>query len=54
MTGVQTCALPILEHSSRPGGILLQVGPSLIDMDREFRGGEIGRASCRERVCYAV
>ena len=30
-----------LEHSSRPGGILLQVGPSLIDMDREFRGGAV-------------
>ena len=27
------------DHSSRPGGILLQVGPSLIDIDGEFRGG---------------
>ena len=24
---------------SRPGGILLQVGPSLIDIDGEYRGG---------------
>ena len=23
----------------RPGGILLQVGPSLVDIDGEFRGG---------------
>ena len=27
------------DHTSRPGGILLQVGPSLIDIDGEFRGG---------------
>ena len=27
------------DHTSRPGGVLLQVGPSLIDVDREFRGG---------------
>ena len=27
------------DHTSRPGGILLQVGPSLIDVDGEFRGG---------------
>ena len=27
------------DHSSRPGGILLQVGPSLINIDGEFRGG---------------
>ena len=24
---------------SRPGGILLQVGPSLVNIDGEFRGG---------------
>ena len=29
------------DHTSRPGGILLQVGPSLIDMDREYRGGGV-------------
>ena len=28
-----------LDHTSRPGGILLQVGPSLIDVDGELRGG---------------
>ena len=27
------------DHTSRPGGILLQVGPSLINIDGEFRGG---------------
>ena len=27
------------DHSSRPGGILLQVGPSLHDIDGEYRGG---------------
>ena len=29
------------EHSSRPGGILLQVGPLLIDVDGEYRGGGV-------------
>ena len=28
-------------HSSRPGGILLQVGPSLINIDGEYRGGGV-------------
>ena len=28
-----------LDHTARPGGILLQVGPSLIDIDGEYRGG---------------
>ena len=27
--------------TSRPGGILLQVGPSLIDIDGEYRGGGV-------------
>ena len=27
------------DHTSRPGGILLQVGPSLIDVDGEYRSG---------------
>ena len=27
------------DHFSRPGGILLQVGLSLIDVDGEYRGG---------------
>ena len=29
------------DHTSRLGGILLQVGPSLIDADREYRGGGV-------------
>ena len=28
-------------HSSRPGGILLQVGLSLFDLDGEYRGGGV-------------
>ena len=30
-----------LDHTARPGGILLQVGPSLIDIDREYRDGGV-------------
>ena len=30
-----------LDHMSCPGGILLQVGPSLINIDREYRGGGV-------------
>ena len=30
-----------LDHTSRPGGVLLQVGPSLIDIDGEYRGGGV-------------
>ena len=29
------------DHTSRPGGILLQVGPSWIDIDGEYRGGGV-------------
>ena len=29
------------DHTARPGGILLQVGPSLIDIDGEYRGGMV-------------
>ena len=29
------------DHTSRPGGILLQVGPSLIDIDGEYSGGGV-------------
>ena len=29
------------DHTSRTGGILLQVGPSLIDIDGEYRGGGV-------------
>ena len=28
-----------LSHTSQPGGVLLQIGPSLIDVDGEYRGG---------------
>ena len=28
-------------HTARPGGILLQVGLSLINIDREYRGGGV-------------
>ena len=30
-----------LNHTSQLGGILLQVGPSLIDIDGEYRGGGV-------------
>ena len=30
-----------LDHTSQPGGVLLQVGPSLIDIDGEYRGGGV-------------
>ena len=30
-----------LDHTLRLGGILLQVGPLLIDIDREYRGGGV-------------
>ena len=30
-----------LDHTSHPGGILLQVGPSLINIDGEYRGGGV-------------
>ena len=29
------------DHTSWPGGILLQVGPSLFDIDGEYRGGGV-------------
>ena len=29
------------DHTARTGGILLQVGPSLIDIDGEYRGGGV-------------
>ena len=29
------------DHTARLGGILLQVGPSLIDVDGEYRGGGV-------------
>ena len=29
------------DHTSRPGGVLLQIGPSYIDADGEYRGGGV-------------
>ena len=29
------------DHSAQPGGILLQIGPSLLDIDGEYRGGGV-------------
>src|SRR3546814_8929902 len=60
VTGVQTCALPICRpgaHRRRGGdasagerGGLRKLCPS----DGGLTGNEIGRASCRERVCQYV
>ena len=30
-----------LDHTAHPGGILLQIGPSLIDVEGEYRGGAV-------------
>ena len=30
-----------LDHTSRLGGVLLQIGPSLINIDGEYRGGGV-------------
>ena len=30
-----------LDHTSHLGGVLLQIGPSLIDIDGEYRGGGV-------------
>src|SRR3546814_10558140 len=65
VTGVQTCALPI---SSAPEGTqqeeTVRFEAPILDfafLDRRNKlnqsiifGGEIGRASCRERVCQYV
>src|SRR5947208_15025053 len=59
VTGVQTCALPILEIDAQPRGL----APAMDAIARHgSRGtepprrdaGEIGRASCRERVWSSV
>ena len=37
------------DHTARPGGVLLQVGPSLVDIDGEFRGdGVVGEVEENE------
>src|SRR3546814_4967187 len=59
VTGVQTCALPILsfDDEGRGSGGLRQLRVPA-DERRAFKvldaGEEIGRASCRERVCQYV
>src|SRR3546814_2543023 len=60
VTGVQTCALPILrglaDGADRDDGAVVE--PVGADVAARVvageRGREIGRASCRERVCQYV
>src|SRR3546814_2119561 len=67
VTGVQTCALPILLipcpwcgerelHEFHCGGEAHIVRPADADgmTDEQWADYEIGRASCRERVCQYV
>ena len=35
-----SCCLPLL-HMSSPSHVLLQIGPSLVDINGEYRGGVI-------------
>src|SRR5690625_7895320 len=59
VTGVQTCALPILRYRGYPIELLDRVAAVAQDprvaVDVGDRGlgvrGEIGRASCRESLC---
>ena len=55
MTGVQTCALPILD--SKKAGVLpqrkmgsIKSGGAAAARIGKYKKREIGRASCRERV----
>src|SRR3546814_17617711 len=66
VTGVQTCALPIYkldilmlgEHGGHVGielvGQLEDFGHVRLELSLRQRLQEIGRASCRERVCQCV
>src|SRR3546814_5125090 len=73
VTGVQTCALPILERepgerregapglcfgkarqSARPADAALAPQKPLREVGDAFQLREIGRASCRDRVCQYV
>src|SRR3546814_8498221 len=63
VTGVQTCALPIFRSDvSDEDFVLCEIGGTVGDIEslpfleaiRQFGNEEIGRASCRERVCQYV
>src|SRR3546814_6732631 len=61
VTGVQTCALPISVPGiggPEPAPERQAVEPRIGDRNRlhgqRTAGGQIGRASCRERVCQYV
>src|SRR3546814_5010854 len=66
VTGVQTCALPILpvavpllifgagSIAGGPGAVKLLAAVSLLLLAGAPFVAEIGRASCRERVCQYV
>src|SRR3546814_10471721 len=57
VTGVQTCALPISSHAVSPHATPVPTGRQGFRLSagaaREVQL-EIGRASCRERVCQYV
>src|SRR3546814_7627227 len=57
VTGVQTCALPICPNSRAPAAIGIPPTPSTGSTrppDNMPATCQIGRASCRERVCQYV
>src|SRR3546814_7077654 len=63
VTGVQTCALPILGLTPNTMGTVIRINlPALTEERRRELSkhvshegeSEIGRASCRERVCQYV
>src|SRR3546814_7330822 len=57
VTGVQTCALPISDADPAkvcPQGFSLNVEQIFAKTAQGKRHREIGRASCRERVCQYV
>src|SRR5439155_17197077 len=55
VTGVQTCALPIFGPvPDGVGGVAGERGSLAVHLVARVRSGEIGRASCRERVLGAV
>src|SRR3546814_1640169 len=62
VTGVQTCALPISSEIASSRGAILEIPPLRSLMSNRFPSirerdpawWEIGRASCRERVCQYV